>query len=302
MDRYTKAFVVASLVYLVAAAGLGVWMASGDRPGWAYFGHVHFNLLGFMAMMVYGVGYFILPRFNARPLRWPRLLGVHFVVSNLGLLGMVATSTGRPSAGFTFFSALSLISAGFFALNLGDTILLPAGGEKPEEEPDAEAEPPISEGTRVGEILSRWPGTASILAEGGLTPLADPAHQEKVKKLPVTIGMACANHGVDIDAMLARLNAAVGGGSLPSGPPAALAGNRGPARGGRKMGSKIGPNHVIGEVLKDYPSTETVFRKYYGAACFSCPGQATETVRQSTLMHNVDEGKLLKELNEAAGL
>jgi hypothetical protein len=37
------------------------------------------------------------------------------------------------------------------------------------------------------------------------------------------------------------------------------------------------------------------------AACFSCPGQATETVRQSVRMHNVAEKKILAELNEAAG-
>jgi hypothetical protein len=54
-------------------------------------------------------------------------------------------------------------------------------------------------------------------------------------------------------------------------------------------------------VLKAYPATEKVFRKYYGAACFSCPGQATETVRQSAMMHNADEAELLRELNEAAG-
>jgi hypothetical protein len=45
-----------------------------------------------------------------------------------------------------------------------------------------------------------------------------------------------------------------------------------------------------------------VFKKYYGAACFSCPGQATESIRQSAMMHNVDEKKVLAELNEAAGL
>ena len=49
-------------------------------------------------------------------------------------------------------------------------------------------------------------------------------------------------------------------------------------------------------------SSEMVFKKYYGAACFSCPAQATESTRQSTMMHNVDEKKVLAELNEVAGL
>lgn len=49
-------------------------------------------------------------------------------------------------------------------------------------------------------------------------------------------------------------------------------------------------------------SSEMVFKKYYGAACFSCPGQATESIRQSAMMHNVNEKNVLAELNEAAGL
>jgi hypothetical protein len=95
--------------------------------------------------------------------------------------------------------------------------------------------------------------------------------------------MACTNHGLDLDAIVRRLNAALAGAAAPA------------AR-------RIGPNDVIGEVLKAHPATETVFRKYYGAACFSCPGQATETVRQSAMMHNAQEPELLRELNEAAGL
>ena len=78
MDRYTKGFVVASLVYFFLAAVLGIWMGGTDAAGWVRFAHVHFNLLGFMSMMIYGVGYFILPRFNGRTLRWPSWVPVHF--------------------------------------------------------------------------------------------------------------------------------------------------------------------------------------------------------------------------------
>jgi hybrid cluster-associated redox disulfide protein len=66
-------------------------------------------------------------------------------------------------------------------------------------------------------------------------------------------------------------------------------------------GDGIAPQHIIGDILKTYPAAEKVFKKYYGAACFSCPGQATESVRQSALLHNVDEKNILAELNEAAG-
>jgi len=299
MDRYTKAFVVVSLVYLVAAAALGLWMGAGGAPDWAWFGHVHFNLLGFMAMMVYGIGYFILPRFNARPLRWPSWVPLHFYAANIGLLGMVATAQERPSTGFMIFSLLSLLSVALFAVNLAVTLLATAQEEKVEEETVREIAPLITPDTRMGEIISRWPQTIEVLVKNGFAPLADPAHQEKVRQLPVTLSMACANHQVDLEGMVVLLNEAASSGEASgvSSRPAPTS----TTSAGTGHGKSIGPNHVIGDVLKAHPATEKVFRKYYGAACFSCPGQATETIRQSTMMHNADEPELLRELNEAAG-
>lgn len=89
MDRYMKAFVVMSMVYLFAGSALGVWLCAHDPSMDVRFAHVHLNLLGFMAMMIFGVGYFILPRFAGRTLRWPGLVAVHFWTSNLSLWGMV---------------------------------------------------------------------------------------------------------------------------------------------------------------------------------------------------------------------
>ena len=140
MDRYTKGFVVASLVYFFLAAVLGIWMGGTDAAGWVRFAHVHFNLLGFMAMMIYGVGYFILPRFNGRTLRWPSWVPLHFFAANIGLIGMVATFPERPSNGFILFSALSVLSAGMFAANLGATMLIEPKAEEAEDEESSSAE------------------------------------------------------------------------------------------------------------------------------------------------------------------
>jgi len=301
MDRYTKGFVLASLVYFFLAAVLGIWMGLAETREWVKFAHVHFNLLGFMAMMIYGVGYFILPRFNARTLKWPQLVAVHFIIANAGLVGMVFTASARPSAPFGLFAFLSVLSVILFAINLGVTLLEP---EKEEEETvaaESVAKVEITPETRVGEILTRWPETLDILVNNGFKPLSDPEHLEKVKQLPVTLAMACERHRLDCDLILSLLNKAA----------AALEAERKTAhpqpvplrtiRGKLGQGDAIGPQHVIGDILKVYPATEKVFKKYYGAACFSCPGQATESVRQSAMMHNVDEKHVLAELNEAAG-
>lgn len=303
MDKYTKGFVLASLVYFLLAAILGVWMGLAETGEWVKFAHVHFNLLGFMAMMIYGVGYFILPRFNARTLKWPQLVPLHFFSANLGLIGMVFTSSERPSAGFALFALLSVVSVFLFAINLGITLAAPQEAEEEEKPVPAAPEPQvvITAETRVGEILTKWPQTLDILVNNGFQPLADMEHREKVKQLPVTLGMACERHGLDADLIISLLNKAVA--SLKSEKTGAQARpvTLQAIQGKLQQGDFIGQQHVIGDILAVYPATEKVFKKYYGPACFSCPGQATESVRQSAMMHNVDEKNILAELNEAAG-
>ena len=345
MDRYTKGFVVASLVYFFLAAVLGIWMGGTDAAGWVRFAHVHFNLLGFMSMMIYGVGYFILPRFNGRTLRWPSWVPVHFYAANLGLIGMVATAPSLPSTGFVLFSALSVISAGMFAVNLGATMLMePSSAEETSEEDDvssategkpegaatagpAPAEAPsapppapkVDPDTRVGEILTTWPQTVDVFVGHGFASLANPEHREQVKQIPITLRMACQRHNVDLDYMVSELNEAISPSFAARATSAAsssaaksatedkseggLAGKakaRSP-KGKLSRGETIGADHILGEILGAYPETEKVFRKYYGDGCFSCPGQATESVKQSAMMHNVSEKQLLSELNRAAG-
>jgi hypothetical protein len=328
MDRYTKGFVVASLVYFFLASVLGIWMGGMDGAGWVRFAHVHFNLLGFMAMMIYGVGYFILPRFNGRTLRWPSWVPIHFFLANIGLIGMVATAPERPSNGFILFAALSVISTGMFAVNLGATMLIEPKEAAEEEEASsapetvptvagsgasnaaapavASAPPPVAPridpDMRVGEILTRWPQTVDVFVGHGFASLANPEHREQVKQMPITLRMACERHNVDLDYMGAELNGAVSPAPAKAAPLAAKAAAGKKAKpGALSRGETIGADHILGEILGAYPETEKVFRKYYGDGCFSCPGQATESVKQSAMMHNVSEKQLLSELNHAAG-
>jgi hypothetical protein len=313
MDRYTKGFVVAALGYFFLAAVLGIWIGSADAAPWAHFAHVHFNLLGFMSMMIYGVGYFILPRFNGRTLRWPSWVPVHFYAANIGLIGMVASSPGRPSTGFVLFALLSVVSAAMFAVNLGATMLLapsaqPEAAEEEDpssaaarQEPPAAARADIHPDMRVGEILTQWPQTVEVFVANGFASLADPVHREQVKQIPITLRMACQRHNVDLEPMVSRLIEAASGHAAP-----AASGEGGTTgtrarKGGLAKGEPIRSDNVLGEILSVYPETGKVFRKYYGEGCFSCPGQATESVKQSAMMHNVSEKQILADLNRAVG-
>ncbi|PWB67146.1 MAG: hypothetical protein C3F14_02980 [Deltaproteobacteria bacterium] len=151
---------------------------------------------------------------------------------------------------------------------------------------------------RVGEILTRWPETVEVFVGNGFASLANPEHREQVKQIPITLRMACQRHNVDLEPMVALLVAAASGGAAP----AAAGATGGAARKGRlSRGEPIRPDNILGEILSVYPDTVKVFRKYYGEGCFSCPGQATESVQQSAMMHNISEKQILADLNRAAG-
>ncbi len=55
---------------------------------------------------------------------------------------------------------------------------------------------------------------------------------------------------------------------------------------------------LIGDVIKASPSAMKVIEKHFGNGCFTCPGVKMESLSFGAMMHNLDVGKLLNELNE----
>ncbi len=89
MDRFVKNFIVVSIVYLGLSSILGVCMLWNQSLMSFKFVHSHLNLLGWVSMMIYGVGYHVLPRFSGRPLKYPKVGELQFWTANIGLLGML---------------------------------------------------------------------------------------------------------------------------------------------------------------------------------------------------------------------
>ena len=89
MDWFVNAFLKASVTWLALGVTLGV--AMGVRPAWSIYrtAHLHVLLLGFVAMMIFGVAYHVIPRFVGSPLRSPRAAGAHWWLANIGLGVMV---------------------------------------------------------------------------------------------------------------------------------------------------------------------------------------------------------------------
>ena len=102
MDWFVKAFLKASVTWLATGVTLGV--AMGAHPAWAIYrtAHLHMLLLGFVAMMIFGVAYHVIPRFAGNPLRSGRAAGAHWWLANVGLatmvVGFMLRAQGRASS------------------------------------------------------------------------------------------------------------------------------------------------------------------------------------------------------------
>ena len=126
MGPIIRYFTVASLLYLVIGTGLGLIMAVYPQStGYLLLAHVHFLLLGFIAMMIYSVGYHVLPRFSGFKLYSEFLITVQFYLTNIGLIGMASTwiifndiiSGFYPVLILSLFASMEFIGICIFVFN-----------------------------------------------------------------------------------------------------------------------------------------------------------------------------------------
>ena len=130
MERTVVWYMRMSVIYFIVGALIGFGMLLWPSESGYYIPvHVHLNLLGFMSMMIYGVGYHILPKFSGQLIYSPVILKVQFWISNAGLIGMAFswpfTMRGDESfAGFILIASafLTLVAIVLFAINILKTI------------------------------------------------------------------------------------------------------------------------------------------------------------------------------------
>ncbi|MBF0321048.1 MAG: cbb3-type cytochrome c oxidase subunit I [Nitrospirae bacterium] len=93
MDTYVKNFIITSIVYLGISSLFGIMMMAAPAHLTLKFVHSHLMLLGWVTMMIYGVGYHVLPRFSGRQIKSRKVAEVQFWLANIGLIGMVISYT-----------------------------------------------------------------------------------------------------------------------------------------------------------------------------------------------------------------
>lgn len=119
MDPVARNFVAASVIYFFLAVCLGVMMVflGLEDNEQLRFAHSHLNLLGWVSMMIYGVGYHILPRFSGNPVAYPQFMAYHFWLANIGLLGLVGLWGYSPLLSGAF-AVISVLGTALFVINI----------------------------------------------------------------------------------------------------------------------------------------------------------------------------------------
>ena len=99
MEWFIKAFIRASLLWFAAGIVLGVAIAV--HPPWIVYrpAHAYMVVVGFLTMLVFGVGYQLLPRLFGHPLHSQRLAIAHLFCANVGLAGLVLGFLIQPYNG-----------------------------------------------------------------------------------------------------------------------------------------------------------------------------------------------------------
>ena len=99
MDWFAKVFIRASLLWFIAGITLGLAMAI--HPAWVMYrpAHAHMNLVGFVVMMIFGVGYQMLPRFFGHPIHSRKFAVAHIWLANVGLAALVTGFILSPHIG-----------------------------------------------------------------------------------------------------------------------------------------------------------------------------------------------------------
>ena len=130
MDRFVKNFIGMSIIYLAMASLLGIFMLGNPSLMHLKFVHSHLNMLGWVSMMIFGVGYHILPRFTGKPLKSPKMGELQFWLANIGLIGMLlfyALASFNPEMGIyqgltVVFGLMEAVSIFLFFYNMLATI------------------------------------------------------------------------------------------------------------------------------------------------------------------------------------
>ncbi|MEK6744678.1 MAG: hypothetical protein AABZ15_13775 [Nitrospirota bacterium] len=132
METFVRRFIIMSIVYLGISSLVGIAMLGSEKAMALKFVHSHLNMLGWVSMMIFGVGYHILPKFMGRAMHSKALGEIQFWMANIGLIAMLLFYTinvFNPSGMLVVFTTaagvLETTSIFLFFYNMLKTMMPP---------------------------------------------------------------------------------------------------------------------------------------------------------------------------------
>jgi uncharacterized protein involved in response to NO len=225
-DRGLKFIRAAHVWFIIATAMLvftpiynfGIYMPlTGSKVPFshAFFGaYRHALTVGFVMMMIVGVSSKVVPTLSGVDVRRANSLWPTFVLLNLGNLTRVSFQIATdfsPSAypimgvsGFIEVVGLTLWGYELFAnMRVGKKL------EKGSRTLDFLQHVEITPGTKVGEVIARYPESLEIFVQHGFSLLRNPVLRRTMARA-ITIEQACRREGVDLTGLLRELKQLTG--------------------------------------------------------------------------------------------
>ncbi|MEK7822062.1 MAG: DUF1858 domain-containing protein [Planctomycetota bacterium] len=143
----------------------------------------------------------------------------------------------------------------------------------------------VTKDSKVSEIISAYPGAVMVFKRHGFFALMARLQKPGTKD-DTTLGAACAQQGADVGKLIQDLQTVC---QAPQ--PQAATADTGEIVITKKMKTS--------EVTDRYPAAKTVFTKYFGVGCFTCPAFGTEDLAFACMMHNTNVDQFVKECIEA---
>ncbi len=117
-------FIATALAYALLGGLLGLAQLAfpAALAPYALRAHAHLMLLGFVGMMIFGIGLHVLPRFTGHTLFSERMADAQFVLLNIGLPAMTLGWLGSIPMAATFGGVLLWMGLLLFAVNVVATV------------------------------------------------------------------------------------------------------------------------------------------------------------------------------------
>ncbi len=129
MNQLSIRCIKAAFACLALGIGLGATFTSNRALGALLRPlHAELNVWGFVTLLIYGMGYHMLPRFTGRALRWPRVATAQSWLAlggvALAILGWAGIAGALPLSGGVLVvgGVLQTLAALLFAVLIGDLL------------------------------------------------------------------------------------------------------------------------------------------------------------------------------------